>query len=60
MPARTEERAPRSEMTRTALERLEQGNEGFFIMVEGSQPDWRGHDNAPLDEIGRLLLETVR
>lgn len=52
MPARTEGRAPRlAEMTRAALERLRQRDEGFFLMVEGSQPDWRGHDNAPLDEI---------
>lgn len=52
MPARTEGRAPRlSEMTRTALERLHEESEGFFLMVEGSQPDWRGHDNAPLEEI---------
>ena len=52
MPARTEGRAPRlSAMTRTALQRLEKGDGGFFLMVEGSQPDWRGHDKASLDEI---------
>ena len=24
---------------------LEQGCKGFFIMAEGSQIDWEGHDN---------------
>ncbi len=33
------------EMTRSALEVLDRDNdEGFFLMVEGSQIDWRGHD----------------
>lgn len=52
MPPRTEGRAPRlAAMTRVAIERLRKRDEGFFLMVEGSQPDWRGHDNAPLEEI---------
>lgn len=32
------------EMTETAIEVLDRNNEeGFFLMVEGSQIDWRGH-----------------
>ncbi|MBY6037468.1 alkaline phosphatase [Fictibacillus nanhaiensis] len=33
------------EMTNTALDRLNQNKNGFFLMVEGSQIDWAGHDN---------------
>jgi alkaline phosphatase len=33
------------EMTSTALEILSQNKKGFFLMVEGSQIDWAGHDN---------------
>lgn len=40
-----------SELTAGALAVLEQDPEGFFLMVEGSQIDWRGHDNAPIDEV---------
>lgn len=31
--------------TEKAIELLEQGPNGFFLMVEGSQIDWGGHDN---------------
>ncbi|WP_377890661.1 alkaline phosphatase [Alkalihalobacillus sp. R86527] len=34
-----------SDMTTTALDRLSQDEDGFFLMVEGSQIDWAGHDN---------------
>jgi alkaline phosphatase len=48
-PART--RTPGlPELTRVALEKLSRDPKGFFLMVEGSQPDWRGHENAPLSE----------
>ncbi|WP_088008256.1 alkaline phosphatase [Indiicoccus explosivorum] len=33
------------EMTESALDRLSQDKDGFFLMVEGSQIDWAGHDN---------------
>ncbi len=33
------------EMTRKALEVLGKDPDGFFLMVEGSQIDWAGHDN---------------
>ncbi|MBV1922843.1 MAG: alkaline phosphatase, partial [Flavobacteriaceae bacterium] len=31
--------------TKLALETLSKNEEGFFLMVEGSQIDWGGHDN---------------
>ncbi|GAQ17648.1 alkaline phosphatase 3 precursor [Oceanobacillus picturae] len=34
-----------AEMTETAVEILEQDEDGFFLMVEGSQIDWAGHAN---------------
>lgn len=33
------------QMTRAALQRLQQNQKGFFLLVEGSQIDWAGHDN---------------
>jgi len=33
------------EMTTSAIDRLKQDKDGFFLMVEGSQVDWAGHDN---------------
>lgn len=33
------------EMTTSAIERLNKDKDGFFLMVEGSQIDWAGHDN---------------
>jgi alkaline phosphatase len=46
------ERSPTlPQMTDIALRVLEQDRDGFFLMVEGSQIDWRGHDHAPLREV---------
>lgn len=42
---RTEKTPSLAEMTQAALERLSRDNDGFFLMVEGSQIDWAGHDN---------------
>ncbi|SFC52841.1 alkaline phosphatase [Bacillus sp. 491mf] len=33
------------EMTNAAINRLNKNKNGFFLMVEGSQIDWAGHDN---------------
>lgn len=33
------------QLTSAALEQLSQNPEGFFLMIEGSQIDWAGHDN---------------
>lgn len=37
-----------AEMTSKALEVLNKDKNGFFLMVEGSQPDWAGHANDPV------------
>lgn len=42
---RTEETPSLEEMTKSALQRLNKDKDGFFLMVEGSQIDWAGHDN---------------
>ncbi|MGB5945714.1 alkaline phosphatase [Paenisporosarcina sp.] len=33
------------DMTTSAIDRLNQDKDGFFLMIEGSQIDWAGHDN---------------
>lgn len=42
---RPEEQPSLEAMTTSALEALSENEEGFFLMVEGSQIDWAGHDN---------------
>ncbi len=44
-----------SEMTRAALNILEEDPDGFFLMVEGGAVDWAGHGNNP----GRLIEEKI-
>ncbi|MFS0890306.1 alkaline phosphatase [Peribacillus frigoritolerans] len=34
-----------ADMTSSAIQRLNKDKDGFFLMVEGSQVDWAGHDN---------------
>ena len=36
-----------SEMTSSAIDHLSKDEDGFFLMVEGSQIDWAGHANDP-------------
>jgi alkaline phosphatase len=45
------------EMTRAALAVLGHDPDGFFLMVEGSQPDWLAHDNAPIDSLVAEVLD---
>ena len=44
------------EMTMIALERLSQQPNGFFLMIEGGQIDWAGHNN----DVGTMLHELLR
>ena len=37
-----------AEMVQKAIELLSQDKDGFFLMVEGSQVDWAGHNNDPI------------
>jgi alkaline phosphatase len=41
--------------TQTALNILSQNKKGFFLMVEGSQIDWGGHDN----DVEYIVQETI-
>ncbi|MDR1808964.1 MAG: alkaline phosphatase [Prevotella sp.] len=43
------------EMTRKALDILSKNENGFFLMVEGSQVDWAAHANDPVGCIGEFL-----
>lgn len=43
-------------MTHKALDLLAQNENGFFLMVEGGQIDWAGHNN----DAGQLLHEMLR
>lgn len=44
-----------AEMTEAAIEILSQDSDGFFMMVEGSQIDWRSHDNDAEGMIEQML-----
>ncbi len=45
------------DMTAAALDVLDRDPDGFFLMVESSQPDWLGHDNEPLDALVAEMLD---
>ncbi|MCE0741907.1 alkaline phosphatase PhoB [Bacillus inaquosorum] len=42
---RTKDIPSLKDMTNTAIKKLSKDKDGFFLMVEGSQIDWAGHDN---------------
>ncbi len=44
------------EMTVKAIDLLEQNDKGFFLMVEGGQIDWAGHNN----DAGTMLHEMIK
>ncbi len=44
-----------AEMTEKAIEKLSSGNNGFFLMVEGSKIDWAAHANDPIAMITETL-----
>lgn len=46
-----------ADLTDASLRVLERNSRGFFLMVEGSQIDWRGHDNAPLRDVIAEVLD---
>lgn len=45
-----------AEMAHKAIEVLDQDPEGFFLMIEGGQIDWAGHNN----DAGTMLHEMLR
>jgi alkaline phosphatase len=60
MPAASTRMPTLPVMTQAALEVLDHDPEGFFLMVEGSQPDWRAHDNDPIGAIVAEMLDLDR
>lgn len=44
-----------AEMTSKALEILSSGENGFFLMVEGSKVDWAAHDNNAAKMVSEFL-----
>jgi alkaline phosphatase len=47
-------------MTAAALAVLDRDPDGFFLMVEGSQVDWREHEQAPLADVTAEVLDMDR
>ena len=45
-----------TEMTQIAIQTLSKNDNGFFLMVEGGQIDWAGHNN----DAGTLLHEMIK
>lgn len=44
-----------TEATRKVIEVLSADPDGFFVMIEGSQIDWGGHDNSTPYIVGEML-----
>jgi alkaline phosphatase len=44
-------------MTQKAINILSRDPDGFFLMVEGSQADWRGHSNLPIGAVVDEVLD---
>jgi alkaline phosphatase len=57
MPHAAQRRPTLPEMTRKAIDILSRDQDGFFLMVEGSQPDWRSHENAPIEQVVAEMLD---
>lgn len=45
-----------ADLTQRALVLLAQRRQGFFVMIEGSQIDWGGHRNDPVQTVRQTLL----
>ncbi|NDI36027.1 alkaline phosphatase [Chengkuizengella sediminis] len=43
------------EMTKAAIDRLSEDQDGFFLMIEGSQIDWAGHDNDTIAAMSEMI-----
>ncbi len=44
-----------ADMTKIALAQLSKNENGFFLLVEGSQIDWAGHDNDIVGSMSEML-----
>lgn len=56
LPPAPERQVPLAAMTRAALETLDRDPDGFFLMVEAAQPDWRGHSAEDLEAVQAEML----
>jgi alkaline phosphatase len=57
LPAAAQRAPSLPDMTRTALQVLSHDPDGFFLMVEASQPDWRGHSNQAIEDVVAEMLD---
>jgi alkaline phosphatase len=57
MPAAAARAPTLPAMTKKAIDILSRDPDGFFLMVEGSQPDWRGHNNQPIGSVINEMLD---
>lgn len=57
MPAAAQRTPTLPAMTKTAIDILSKDPDGFFLVVEGSQADWRGHDNMPIGAVVAEMLD---
>lgn len=57
MPPAPDRRPTLAAMTEKAIAVLDGDPDGFVLVVEGSQIDWRAHDNAPLEELVAEILD---
>ena len=57
MPAAPQRTPTLPAMTRKAIDILSRDPDGFFLMVEGSQPDWRSHDNDTIESVVAEMLD---
>ncbi|WP_396265822.1 alkaline phosphatase [Halobacillus shinanisalinarum] len=62
---RPEKQPSLEQMTSEALDTLNQDKDGFFLMVEGSQIDWAGHDNdvvsamSEMEDFEKAYMEAI-
>jgi alkaline phosphatase len=57
MPHAAERSPTLPQMTGAAIAVLDHDPDGFFLMVEASQPDWRGHGNESLQAVNAEMLD---
>ena len=54
-PIAAERSVPLAELAAKAIEILSQDEDGFFLMVEGSQIDWMGHQNNGTNLVAEVV-----
>jgi len=54
-PSAAQREIPLKELTQKAIEILSQDDDGFFLLVEGSQIDWASHNNNSTNLISEVV-----